>query len=128
MTRDKARTRIITDEQLLRLAAVHPKRLDKQPLPDNALLPLLKAAVPLPAPPRQAPAKDAAAMPLLRLLLVSCAKQHQVAERLIATVPDLEDLTRHRDKATTPAITGLAPRGFWRGGVAIVGGGCCGSV
>lgn len=128
-TRDLPRQRVVKDEGLYEIAHAAPERVDdlkgmralprgfERSRPAERLIEKLtpaladpKAYAPeLPPPPRR-PEGASATVELLKVLLKLVAEQEGVAARLIATVPDLEEIATS-DTADVPALTG------WRRGV-----------
>ncbi len=135
--RDIPRSRLIKDEQLLEIAA-HPPR-DAEALAQcrgvtkgfadgrmgDAILAAVKRAIDLPEAdcPRLPPRADlppglGPLVDLLRVLLKTRCDQHEVAQKLIANVDDLERIAAD-DNADVPALTGWRRKVFGEEAVAL---------
>ncbi|GBD44401.1 Ribonuclease D [bacterium HR40] len=135
--RDVPRNRILPDDLLLELAAARPRspeelrelgriQLDRESAAEvlalvREVLARPESALPHVPKPRSLPPGVAAVTDLLRVLLKSCAEEHEVAARLIATTSDLEKLAVDQ-QAPVPALRGWRRQLFGERALALIRG------
>jgi len=123
--RDVPRNRVVRDEVVQQLASEQPTTLERlrevrglprelKAGPDgSALVEIVRQALALPdkalptlRPPRRLPPEAGPVVDLLKVLLKMVSERDRVAQKLIATVADLEQIAADGETADVPALKG----------------------
>lgn len=130
-SRDVPRNRVIRDEVVQQLASEQPTTIERlrevRGLPRefkagreassllavvNEALTLPDSALPTLRPPRRLPPEAGPVVELLKVLLKMVSERDHVAQKLIATVADLERIAAEDEAADVPALKGWRRRVF----------------